>query len=219
MKRWSLLAILASLFIPPHAIAQDGLAVGLRASTLGSGLELTLPMSQHFNLRGQGNGFAYSHTLNEANLSYDADLRLLTVGGILDFHPFAGSFRLSAGAFYNGNELELKAKPAGNSFNINGRTFTLSQAGSVTGEVTFNDVSPYVGIGWGNPVRKGSKWGFQFELGALYQGVPNVTLTASGAVASLASNIAAEQAALQNALNDPLFRWYPVISLAISYRV
>jgi len=88
----------------------------------------------------------------------------------------------------------------------------------MTADIDMTGVAPYVGIGWGNAVDEESNWHFDFEIGALYQGTPTATLSATGAAsnAALASSIAAEQAQLRDALKN--FKWYPVLASGITYR-
>lgn len=165
-----------------------------------------------------GGGLSYSDNRTESGIAYDGTLRLASAGGILDIHPFAGVFRISAGLFWDGNKFRLTAKPQAGVININGIPFTAAQVGTMTGEVKSRSAAPFLGLGWGNAVSEGSDWGFNFEVGALYQGTPKVTLTATGAAGNpaLASAVAAEQTQLQDALNN--FKWYPVVQLGITYR-
>jgi len=218
MKRVLFVAVVALMASAGTASAGEGVAVGLKVSTLGLGLEATVPVNDYFNVRMQGNGFVYNRSQSEVSINYDAKLRLFTLGGIVDYHPFAGVFRISAGAYYNGNRLDLNATPTSGSFTINNTNFTAAQVGSMNGRVDFNSFSPYVGIGLGNAVSEGSNWGFNVEAGALYQGAPTVSLTASGTAPGLQAAVASEQQALQNTINRPLFRWYPVAAIGLSYR-
>ncbi len=64
---------------------------------------------------------------------------------------------------------------------------------------------------------------FSFDLGVLYLGEPNVGLTATCGVGvppatctQLQSDVAAEQASLQEDLND--YKFHPVVSFGIGYR-
>jgi hypothetical protein len=64
---------------------------------------------------------------------------------------------------------------------------------------------------------------FSFDLGVLYQGEPNVGLTAVCGPAvlpaqctQLQNDVAAEQASLQEDLSD--YKFYPVVSFGIGYR-
>ncbi len=50
---------------------------------------------------------------------------------------------------YNGNNFDVTAKPTNRAFDFNGVSYAAAYVGSVTGEVNFNTIAPYLGIGWG----------------------------------------------------------------------
>jgi hypothetical protein len=162
----------------------------------------------------------YSDEITEADVTYDADLDLRTGGLLLDWHPGGGVFRLSAGAYYNGNEGALTGKPTGGTFEFNGVTYPASAVGSLTGEATFEHLAPYVGIGFSNAGKKG--WKFAVDLGALYQNSPQVALQVQCGAAltpaectTLQGDVQAEEAQLQEEVTD--YKWYPVFSIGIGY--
>jgi len=216
MKLRSIALAAAALLAGAQAAQADGVAVGVKAGTLGGGVELTtnvIPML--LNARIQANGFRYNTTVTNTSVHYDAKLKLFSVGALADFYPFAGKFRVTAGAYYNGNKLTLTGVPTAASYTFNGTTYTAAQAGTVTGTMDFNKFAPYAGIGWGDAVSSGSPIGFNIDLGVLYQGKPKTTLTATGAAAGLTTDIAAEQTKLDN--NVKKYKFYPVASIGISY--
>jgi len=216
MKLRSIALAAAALLAGAQAAQADGVAIGVKAGTLGGGVELTtnvIPML--LNARIQANGFRYNTTVTNTSVHYDAKLKLFTLGALADFYPFAGKFRISAGAYYNGNKLTLTGVPAAASYTFNGTTYTSAQAGTVTGTMDFNKFAPYAGIGWGDAVSSGSPIGFNIDLGVLYQGKPKTTLTATGAAAGLTTDIAAEQTKLDN--NVKKYKFYPVASIGVSY--
>jgi hypothetical protein len=141
-----------------------------------------------------------------------------TVSALLDYHPFSGSFRLSAGAFYNGNELNATGKTT-STYEIGNNTYTGTQIGTLTGSTGFNKFAPYLGLGWDTSFGKGSGWGFVFDAGALFQGSPNVKLSASGPISNdqdFQRNLAIEQSKLNDDLDN--FKVYPYVALGVTYR-
>jgi len=64
--------------------------------------------------------------------------------------------------FINNNKIDLDAKgpDLDGTIRIGDRDFTVSDVGDIKGEVEFKDVAPYIGIGFGNPVRLGKGFGF-----------------------------------------------------------
>jgi hypothetical protein len=79
---------------------------------------------------------------------------------------------------------------------------------------------PYFGIGWGNAVAKGSALSLSVDVGVIFQGAPNVTLTTEGTDASIQSQVdaqlAIEKAELEQDLDD--FKLYPVVNIGATYR-
>jgi len=208
------LTLLLAMGINSAAQADD-LGVAAKVGTLGLGLEATTNIVPLFaNIRLQGNTFKYNKTIRDTNVTYDAKLKLATVGLLADIYPFAGKFRITGGAYYNGNKLTMVGTPsAANTFTFNGTTYTTAQVGSVTSTVNFNKLAPYAGIGWGDAVSSGSPIGFSLELGVMYMGKPKTSVTAPGVSAA---NIAAEKRKLDNSLKNMQF--YPVASVGVNFK-
>lgn len=218
--------IVASTFCPAVSFA-DNLAVSAKVGSLGFGVELTKVIADNVTGRAGLNAFDYNKNISKSTVNYDMNLQLQTVTAIADWYPSSGIFRTSAGLFYNNNKASLNAWPATGSYVINNVTYAAADVGSMQGNMAFNSLAPYFGIGWGNPVAKDKNknggWGFVADIGVMYQGTPRVTLagTCSAALtivqcAALKSDISGEQIKLQSALNN--FTWYPVVSIGVSYR-
>ncbi|MDQ6956582.1 MAG: hypothetical protein Q9M21_05230 [Mariprofundaceae bacterium] len=203
------LAVLLALGINTAAHADD-LAIAAKVGTLGLGIEATTNIVPLFaNLRLQGNGFNYNTTITDTNVTYDAKLKLATVGLLADIYPFAGKFRITGGAYYNGNKLTMNARPLG-AVVIGGTTYTNP---TVSTTVDFNKFAPYVGIGWGDAISSGSPIGFSIELGAMYMGKPKTSIVAPGVTAA---DIAAEKSRLDSSLKNMQF--YPVASVGVNFK-
>ncbi|GMR18789.1 MAG: hypothetical protein BMS9Abin33_1232 [Gammaproteobacteria bacterium] len=191
-------------------------AVGARAGTLGLGAELTIPLISRINARLGINSYSYDYTTSESGIDYDGELDLSTTSLILDWHPFNGRFRISAGYVNNNNEISLKATPTTSQvIGDNPIPYTPAQIGTLTADVGFKKNVPYVGIGWGNAVSKNKRIGLNFDIGVLLQDSPEVTLNASSGAVNLL-DLAAEEAQLESDISE--FDAYPVISFGISFR-
>jgi hypothetical protein len=205
------LLALSSLLVAGNTFA-EGFALGAKAGTLGLGVEGTFGLFDHLNLRAGINSYSRSFDQDASGITYKADFDLKTGAVIFDFHPFAGTFRLSAGLIYNNNGLHLSATPT-NNVTIGNTTYTPAQAGTITGDVSFKKTAPYIGLGWGNAVKKGSPFGFTAEIGAMLQGSPNVRLSSNSPFVSQ-NDLRQEEQQADSDLNTV----YPVISLGFSYR-
>lgn len=208
------ITLIALALFPALSYAED-MAISGKVGTLGLGAELTAPISASVTGRIGLNMFSYSVNTARSTVNYDMKLQLQTVSALADWYPMDGGFRTSAGLFYNGNKATLNALATGGNYNLGGVNYPAAGT-TLQGGMTFNSLSPYLGIGWGNPVANGKGWGFVADLGLLYQGTPKATLTSTGGTAAFQAAVVAEQAKLQSALNG--FTWYPVAMAGISYQ-
>jgi hypothetical protein len=215
------LGLLAALLGAGSAHADVGVAAG--GGTTGAGLYLSVPVLTRLNARVGVNALNYSYSGHTKDMDYDFKLKLQTVDALLDWFPFNGAFRISTGAVYNGSKIEAVGKPNSTAtYTIQGRTYTAANAGTINGRIDFRKAVPYFGIGWGNAVAKDKGWGFSTDLGAIFQGSPNTTLTNQGCTApaltcaQLAADVAAENRSLQDKANG--WKTYPVIRVAATYK-
>ncbi|MDH5649330.1 MAG: hypothetical protein OEY67_06705 [Gammaproteobacteria bacterium] len=212
-KLRAILSILVTMGTLTTAQAAD-FALGVKGGTLGLGAELTTSIVSNLNVRLGLNSYSYDYTTTESGIDYDAELDLGTTALLLDWHPFSGRFRISAGIMKNDNGINMSATPTTNQI-IGGTSYTPAQIGTLTGKIGFKDTAPYVGIGFGNAVSKNKRIGFTLDIGVLIQDSPEVTLSASGGAVSLV-DLGAEEAQLESDISE--FDVYPVISLGVSYR-
>lgn len=200
--------------------AASSVAAGAKVSTLGVGADLSMQVAPSLNARLGIQGFSYDTDGTESGVDYDVDLKLFSGLMTADWFPFQNGFRISAGLMANGNELDMDGRPrAGSTYEINGTSYNAAGVGSLHGNVDFNSVAPYLGIGWGNPFGPGGNWSFNCDLGVVFQGSPDVSLTADGPLASdptFQANLEAERRDLENELDK--YKYYPLVSLGVTYR-
>lgn len=199
--------------------------IGITADvgTTGVGFHLVVPVHERINARFGFNSFSHSMDESTNDASYDVDVKLRTFDALVDYYPTSSQFRLTGGIVYNDSKVSAKARPgAGSSYTFNGNTYSSAQVGDVGGNIDFNKVAPYVGIGWGNAIAEGKGWGFTADAGVIFQGSPSASLSSSNCTAGaavcgqLASDLAAENASLNDDVND--FRYYPVIRVGATYK-
>lgn len=241
MKKW--LAGLLVLAAAPGTATAAETGVGLRASTIGFGAELSVGLLDRLVLRVPFNTFRYNDDLTEDEIRYDGELELRTVGLLADLHPFGGGFHMTGGLYSNGNELNLIASEAtGNdSFQVGNQRYRSDPEDpfELTAGLDFESVAPYAGIGWGNAARaERSGVYFKFELGVLFQGSPRAEAAGSGSVCEAESpncsatsfsvegddpraegfreELERERANLEAGLDD--LDLYPVAGFSLGYR-
>jgi len=223
MKKNILVVGIASLLLLSSA-AQANVGVSAEVGTTGAGVHLTMPVLDNLNARVGVNAFSYSYDGSTSDVDYNFKLKMQTLDVLADYHPFAGSgFRVSGGLIYNGNKIEANARPNANgTYTINGHTYAASTVGALNGKMDFRKIAPYLGIGWGNAVAKESKLSFTSDIGVMFQGSANASLTSSGCTASVASctQLASDLATENNKLNDKLskFNLYPVVRVGMGYK-
>ncbi len=214
-----LLLILSVLLSSGMGCADSGgLAISGKVGTLGLGGELTTGITSNINTRVGINALDLDFEAEPDNIEYDVGLDLYSFSALLDWHVFNDSFRVSGGLLVNKNELDVYARPT-TPQEIGGTSYTPAEMGTLSGDVDFKDIAPYVGIGWGNALDRSQRWGFTCDFGVAYTRSPHVSLSANGLLAS----DPAFQAALAREKDDiedelKAFKFYPVISLGFFYR-
>ncbi len=217
-----LFMILILTAMAPAARAATGdIALGARISSLGIGPDLTIGLSHQLNIRVAGHWGSYDIDGTSEDIDYECDLELLSGLVSAEWFPLKGrSFHLVAGALFNGNNLEARGETSPyRSYTLGGTDYSGTDIGRLQGDIDYNLIAPYVGLGWGNPVHKDSNWTFFLDLGVAYQGAADVRLTASGAVASdpeFQRNLQQEEEDLEDDLDR--FNYYPVVALGLTYK-
>jgi hypothetical protein len=203
----------------PARAALDEWALGFKAGTLGIGPELTTNLAPDLHLRGSVLWFELDvDDVEFDNIEYDASLDLLNSMLLLDWYPFAGEFRISGGVLFNGTDVSLDATPAG-PVQIGNAVYLPADIGSIRGDADFDDVAPYVGIGFGRPLSSDRRWGLTADIGVAYIGSPNVDLSVTGPLADnpiLLAGLAEKEEEIEDDLDN--FKFYPVLALTLYYR-
>lgn len=211
--------VLALSLLPaalPSALPAQTAAVNLRAGTTGLAVGATVRVSDRFNARVDIPWLAYSmdgeQVVDDFTLDYTADADFLTFGALVDYHPFAGRFRLSAGAYTGRRDLSFTGRSAG-PHTVGNVTYTADQIGGLAGTIGFGSaVAPYLGLGFGNPVAPDKRLGFTADLGILFIGSPTVTMSGDGMIGPTAE----DAPVLQDNL-DWIYAW-PSLTLGLSIR-
>lgn len=199
------------------AVAQVG--IGIRASTLGVGGEISLRPSRYLGLRAGGQYLRFTRTATIEGIDYDMTPKLQSGTAILDLHPFGGSFHLSGGMVWNSNQGDVVARLAG-PITIGGQTYQPDQVGSLTGKVAYDtDYAPYAGLGFAGRGRVS----LLFDLGLVFSGYPTVSLTGSPNLTGVEKdvfdqNVAQEVADIQADIESRSYlKYYPVVSLGLRF--
>ncbi len=199
------------------ADSEGNMAAGIRISTQGAGFEVARRLGDSTAVRVGLNYTNIDFSSVQAGIDYQADFEFKSANLFLDYYPGNGPFRLTGGLVIDKNNASVVALP-GISYDIGDLTFTDAEVGTLQGSVSFNDVTPYLGIGLGNPFR-GGKWTFTVEAGA-YLINPPAVLTSTGGTLSNDPTLLAELEREVTDLNndmDSLPVW-PVIGFTLTRR-
>ena len=212
------IACAAALALPAAAHADNVAGATGRVSTLGLGVEVIKPIGDTFALRAGYNRFDYDTSESASGNDYDAELQLDSKMVGADWRPFAGNFRFTGGMLFNDNSLAVDAEPAA-FYNIGDIVVPGDQVGNLTGGISFDDQAPYAGVGWDSSILGLANFAMSFDLGVVYQGSPQVTLSADGPISSdplFQQELEKEESNVQNEIDD--YKYYPVASLGLTFR-
>jgi hypothetical protein len=222
------LGVLVVLAVLSPAPGWSDVALAAKASTLGLGAELTVGLSPQLNARIGANAYTYSDRREASDILYDGEAKLRTGTAFLDWHPEGHGFRLTGGVVYNDTAIEgSSVPPASGIYNIGGVPVPAALVGTLDARADFDPLVPYAGFGWGNAVTGNKKLGFFVDLGVVFQGKANVTLTpiipanspintTPGARQALDVLLRREEQDLEDQAAD--YDLYPVIGIGFSYR-
>lgn len=221
-------ALLAT--VPMTSFAEESFgnnqSIGVKASTLGLGLDYSFTIAESFEGRVGFNALNHNISKTANNVAYQGDIKLGTVDMLVDWFPANNSLRLTAGLMLNKNKLALSGL---NKLNV-----------TEYATADFRKASPYLGIGWTGK-KKESGFSIAADLGVLFQGKPRTSVTAPGVnraeldtnfanawaiaypgvpmtttgSAELDKALAEDNQSLADALKN--YKLYPVVSLTASY--
>lgn len=178
----------------------NSVSIGTGVSTTGIDINLAVPVTHHFAIRG-GISFMPNITFNtdvnaDVNIegqtkNYTVDLegglKRTTANLLFSYYPFKkNTFFVTAGAYFGGSSMvEIKghsdeiakdlaqAENTGAGIVIGGQELPVDKQGNVAGGLEVSGFRPYIGLGFGRPVPK-KRVGVLFELGVQFHGTPEL---------------------------------------------
>ena len=205
------LSVAMACFALPAHTADVGVTAGV--GTLGAGLAFSFGVSERFNARLGYARYTDDREFEDSDLEFEGEV---TVGGIFalaDFFPFNGVFRLTGGLINNNNEVTGDAGVT-DDVDIGDGTYDV---GSLSANIEFESIAPYIGIGWDNTARGGRGFAASFDLGFMYQGGATVNLRAVGGDADLPSFEDDLRREEKNIEDDISADFYPVVALGLGW--
>ena len=222
MKTFFAAAVVLAVTLLPgsNAMADDNLWFGVKAGTLGLGLEASWRPIPWFDLRAGANKYDYDDTGSQAGINYDATLALDTFYATASFRFPLSPFRMTVGAYANGNEIQMVSRDMG-AYEIGDIFYSPDDVGTLRSTATFDDFAPYLGAGFDFELV--GRLGISFDFGVLWQGDPIVTLTSDGNLATdpgpfgdeFRAALELERQQLESEVED--LKAYPVVSIGFNF--
>ena len=217
MKTVTLKATLTVIVLLGSGAAHADVGVGFKAGTLGLGLEGRWKPLPWLDMRLGLNQYDFDASGSEAGINYDATFAMDTVYATGNFRFPLSPFRLTAGLFSNGNEVQLVSQDTGGAnFDIGGTTYSAANVGTLRSTTSFEDIAPYAGFGYDFELF--GKVGLNVDLGVLWQGEGAVQIQADGLAANDSAFLAAlerERLEIENEISD--YKAWPVFTLGFIY--
>ncbi|THB74465.1 MAG: hypothetical protein D6B25_13500 [Desulfobulbaceae bacterium] len=201
--------------------SSETLGATVKIGTLGPGVEVSGAIIDGLRIRGGFNYLTYSFDSTIGDIDYEFEPEFNSISAILDWHPFGGGFHVSGGLFLNNNVIGATGVISGSAIPSEFSQYAAYRTlVSISGDVEFNPVAPYLGIGWrSNSGEPGL--GFACELGVMFQGAPDVTgLRVNGPIdINGISEVRAFLADQEKEIEDELepYQYYPVASVMLIY--
>ena len=217
-----------SRFRPFHAAA-----FGLKASTLGAGAEMAVPIARKLNVRVGGSYLHWNATFSKDAIDYAPGVKFTAGQGTLDWFPRRGGFHVSAGALYFRNHIAATGTVvAGQGFVLGPTTYinSVDDPVSINARAIYGrQVAPLVLLGFGNLLPRGGRHlSLPVEFGGAYLQAPTLSTQMTGtACTSQGCFNAATDAGMQADLKSEMsvirsdlhfFQVFPVVSVGLACR-
>jgi|GEM_PF-1802965 len=175
LKTFRNLAVAAAVATLPMQAAAEGfgdgrmgMGVGLGVSTLGVTGHVSYQINPNLTVRGIAGGaptISQTEDFAEPNLTgtFEGSVRVGGVGPMVDYHPFAGGLRLSAGAIVS--NYRVRADAEGN-ITVDGNL--IADADATATVRTRNRVMPKLAVGYDSSRAFGSMLGVSVDAGLMY---------------------------------------------------
>jgi hypothetical protein len=208
------------------------IGVGVKAGTLGAGVDLSIALTKTINARIGVTGVdvdSEQETLSvgdpgleeDMNATLDADYG--ANGLLFDWYVFDGTFHVTAGMVKNNGAVDLSAAlQTGVTYTVGGQPFDSNDiVGNIGGSVNLGDsYQPYLGIGWGRKADDDPGFSLSVELGVALldpEAQLQATLNTGGSLTQpeLDALLRDTEDEFESELDE--FELFPVLSIGLNY--
>jgi len=226
MKKTLYLVVVFTYFLLCKPVFAVEISLGM--SSLGPVIEVGHKVSNRFNARVAIGGLNVD--FGEDNSQEEPDIESLFLdqlgewqvehfSALIDYHPWQGNFRLTAGI--NNNKIIWTVESSDqDNYRFNGQLFNSLEVESTELTAQFTKgISPYVGIGWSTGFDNERGWSFNGDFGAFYLTDTEISFDAKCAdKATQCDWVQAEAKDKQADLQEEFLGLFPIFGLGLSYK-
>ncbi len=203
------------------AMPASALDLGLETGTYGTGVSVGYSLTEHSRLRAVVRRGSLSADRMGEGLAYRATMNFASESLLFEWHPERGqAFHVAAGIMQQRSSVAFTATMRNDSVTLGSNTYTREQLGTLKGTVRWPQrLAPYAGVGWRPTGYRPGGLYWMADIGVIYQGLPDVSLSADGtaaAEAALQSDLASKAGQLTSRMPD--LRWLPHLAVGVQYR-
>lgn len=215
--------VLVFIMVSQIAVAQESdMTFGVKAGTLGGGIELAADLSEEFSLRGGLNYIKFDFDASLGGVDYTMEPDFANVSILIDYHPFSGAFRLTGGLYLTDHTVSVSGTVPRDVVPAEYSQYAYStDSVRLQGSVDFNEIAPYAGLGWSSGHGE-SGWGVSCDFGLLFQGsatVSNLDVVTDVDYGAYQSEVDAFLDEQEKEIQDELDKYeiYPVAAIMLHY--
>lgn len=216
-----------------------GVLLDVNVGTLGAGFSVGYEFNKYLKARVRAGFLSYDHDDTWSDVDVMGEFTGNNMGIMLDYHPFGGRFRLTAGLTISDLAVDVEgsmdrrmiAEHVGKTYEFGGYQFIIKDEDvTAKAEYKWNKVQPYLGIGWSSDGEGDAEVYFTFDLGVNFMGTGDLSVSYTGGADVIdpsGNKIEISNQVLENAIREEGKDFfdiaddicvYPVIQMGIGVR-
>lgn len=171
------------------AYEAKGVLIDVNVGTLGAGFSVGYEFNKYLKARVRAGFLSYDHDDTWSDVDVLGEFTGNNMGLMLDYHPFGGSFRLTAGLTITDLAVDVQgsmdrsyfAEHVGKVYDFGGYQFIIKDEDvRAKAEYKWNKVQPYLGIGWSSDGEGDAEVYFTFDMGVNFMGTGDLSVNYTG---------------------------------------
>lgn len=224
MKRKTMRLTLAMSFlllVSGIVTAQEkNIGLALKGSTMGYGGDAVFQFNKRMTARlGYDNlDMNFPFDFEESDISYSANANVKTgaLSALYDYY-LAKSFFVTTGVALNNFNVDTKGEP-NKDMPYGDITIPADKIGTFEYDVRPSwRLSPYLGVGFGHTLSQDKLVAFCVELGAFYQGSPDISIKTDGLLSPTSNPDRGQEALMESQVSQ--YYLYPYLKFSLSFNL